>query len=507
MDAGEQLKQDLRNGRIDVDRLIDVIVAQQRQLEAALQELKAAKQRIEELEPKAGGPPTGKVDQPFSMRAEEKRQHAGRKNQQPKLSKKARRGRLTSADKLMLAERTETVFPNGVPQPDCQLSHTRPVWRLENERATLIAYQIYRGPNNQYGKIPGALGRSEFGMEIIVEIAYFVYVMGLSFDKVCLTLQFLQNLPLGKTQADSLLKQLSRHWQHEFDVLCTLLANSLVVHADETSWSINSVWAFLSEKARVVLFGVHKDAATLEKILDPQTFGGLVISDDAAVYANFSQAQKCWAHLLRKAIKLTLQEPENQEYRQFTDRLLEIYWAACRVQRDGRMNAAGRAGKVGGLDDEILELCAPMWVLELPPLEDALENDYRLLVNELMRLMLEQQLFTFVTAEAAAQPNGVSQPVSGTNNEAERTLRNPAEARKTGRTSKTLVGARRQTIIVSVLESLRLYLGKFTLTSVIEEINGWWQSGQSCFTQLLKKMKLQPRDETILDKVMPAPDG
>ena len=108
------------------------------------------------------------------------------------------------------------------------------------------------------------LGRSEFGMEIVVEIAYFVYAMGLSFDKVCLTLQFLQNLKLSKTLADRLLRQLSRHWQSEFDVLCTLLANSLVVHADETSWSINSVWAFLSEKARVLLFGVPRDADTLE---------------------------------------------------------------------------------------------------------------------------------------------------------------------------------------------------------------------------------------------------
>src|ERR1035438_3293249 len=111
---------------------------------------------------------------------------------------------------LKLAERTETCFPDGVPPQDCHLSHTRPVWRLEKGRAVLVAYAIYRGPKNQYSQIPGALGRSEFGMEIIVEIAYFVYVIGLSFDKVCLTLQFLQNLPLGKTQADSLLKQIGR---------------------------------------------------------------------------------------------------------------------------------------------------------------------------------------------------------------------------------------------------------------------------------------------------------
>ena len=137
MDAIEQLKQDVREGRIDGDRLIDVIVALQRQLAAA-------QQRIEELEKKAGGAGTAKVDEPFSMRAEEKRQQARHKNRKHKLSKKGRRGRLTNADKLKLAERTEKVFPKDVPQQDCQLSHTRPVWRLENGRAALVAYEIYR---------------------------------------------------------------------------------------------------------------------------------------------------------------------------------------------------------------------------------------------------------------------------------------------------------------------------------------------------------------------------
>ena len=504
MDAIEQLKQDVRDGRIDADRLIDVIVTQQRQLEAA-------KQRIEELERKLGGPPsspTAKVDESFSMRAEEKRQQARHpKNNKLKLSRKSRRGRLTSVDKLKLAERTERCFPEGVPESDCQLSHTRPVWRLEQGRALVVAYEIYRGPKSQYGKIPGVLGRSEFGLEIVVEIAYFVYVMGLSFDKVCQMLQFLQNLSLGKTQADSLLKQLSRHWQHEFDVLCTLLANATVVHADETSWSIKSVWAFLSEKARVLFFGVPKDGETLEKILDPATFLGIVISDDAAVYANFSQAQKCWAHLLRKAIKLTLQEPENAEYRHFTDRLLEIYREACRVQKDGRLSAAGRARKVAELDDEIFDLCVPLWMLELPPLEEGPQNDYRLLVNEVMRVMLDRQLFTFVTGEPATQPNGSCQAVAGTNNEAERTLRNPAAARDTGRANKTLVGARRQTIIVSVLESLRVYMKTFTLANVIAAIKLWQRTGESCFSKLLRKLKLKVPDQSILDKLIPIPDG
>jgi transposase len=498
MDAIETLKQDVRAGRISPERLVDLVVTLQRQLQAA-------QQRIAELEQKLGGAAAAKVDEPFSLRAEEQRQEARGKNKR-KDQRKQRRGRFRTSDKIAQAERTERVFPAGVSPDACSLSHVRPVWRLENGRAVLIAYQVYRGPHNQYGKIPGVLGRSEFGLEIVTEIAYLVYMVGLSFDKVCVLLNFFQNLRLRKSQADVLLYQLSRHWEHEFEVLCTLLANSWVVHADETGWSVNSVWAILSEKARLLLFGVHKDAETLKQIVDPATFAGIVISDDAAVYANFTASQKCWAHLLRKAIKLTLQDRENEAYRAFTDRLLEIYRAASRVQRDQRLGDQGRARKVAALDDEILDLCGAMWCAELPPLE-GLANDYRLLVNEVMRLMLDQQLFTFVTAKPAEQPNGTTNPVAGTNNEAERTLRGAAQARKTGRTNKTLAGARRQTILTSVLESLRLYLKSFTLSNVLAELQRWWATGQSCFSKLLQKLKVTLPEKPVIDRILPRPSG
>jgi hypothetical protein len=305
----EQLREDVRAGRITPDRLIDLIVALQR--------------RIDELERQVGSSGTQKLPEAFSVEAEERRQEARGKKRR-KRNRRSGAGRTTSAEKVAQAVRTEKVYPGGVPKEDCQLSHTRPIWRLENGRAVLVAYEIYRSPRNQYGKIPGVFGRSEFGAEITLAIAYQVYIVGLSFDKVCLLMNFFQHLKLRKSQANALLNQLARRWEEEFDLLCLLLANSLVVHTDETGWSINSVWAFLSEKVRVLFFGVHKDAETLRQILDPATFAGLVISDDAAVYANFTQSQKCWAHFLRKAIKLTLMEPSNAEYRQFTDRLLEI---------------------------------------------------------------------------------------------------------------------------------------------------------------------------------------
>jgi hypothetical protein len=252
-----------------------------------------------------------------------------------------------------------------------------------------------------------------------------------------------------------------------------------------------------------MLFGVHKDAQTLKQILDPATYGGTVFSDHAAVYSSFSKGQKCWAHLLRKAIKLTLQAPDDLEYRMFTDELLSIYRKACAVQRDGRLGDAGRLKQVGRLQHELLKLCLPGGINNSA--RRGLANDYRLLVNELIELAMKGELFTFVTTPPVTQPNGQVHPAGGTNNESERTLRNPAGARDTGRADKADSGCRRRSITTTVLESLRLYLPKFTLTTVTAEIRRWNLVGRSCFAELLAKRNLTLPEKSILDSLYPTP--
>jgi hypothetical protein len=103
----------------------------QRELQATRQELEQPKRPIAELEQQLGGKPTQKVLQPFSLRAEEQRQQArGKKRRQRK--RRSQGGRRTTAEKIAQAVRSERVFPVGVPETVCRLSHTRPVWRLEN---------------------------------------------------------------------------------------------------------------------------------------------------------------------------------------------------------------------------------------------------------------------------------------------------------------------------------------------------------------------------------------
>ena len=187
--------------------------------------------------------------------------------------------------------------------------------------------------------------------------------------------------------------------------------------------------------------------------------------------------------------------------------MLGIYRQACRVPREGRFSDAGRVRQVGALDDEVFDWCLPLWAADLAPLAEGPENDYRLLVNEWLRLLLAQQLFTFVTAPPTTQPNQETKPVAGTNNEAERTLRGAAQARVTGRTNKTLAGARRQTIVSSVLDSLRLYLPVFTLSSVLAEMQRWLEVGRSCFAEGLQKLHIPAASSSVLDQVFPHPSG
>jgi len=126
---------------------------------------------------------------------------------------------------------------------------------------------------------------------------------------------------------------------------------------------------------------------------------------------------------------------------------------------------------------------------------NAVEKDHINLAAELVRLMGENELFTFVKVPG----------VVGTNNTSERALRDPAQDRRTDQTSRSLGGARRRTILASVLESLRTRLPQLDLRSVLNEVTEWTKSGLSCFGRTLQTLGLAPREQSPLDRLVPLP--
>ena len=193
------------------------------------------------------------------------------------------------------------------------------------------------------------------------------------------------------------------------------------------------------------------------------------MSDDYAAYKSlFNQHQLCWAHLLRKAIKLMLQQPTEPTYRQFLDDLYALYQQAVRAQKDKRLSV-GRAPKVERLQAQLRQLCGraheAIDAETMPTHEQTLIRLQKELVNGI------EALFIFV-----AHPQ-----VEPTNNRSERNLRREAEVRKGGRTSKTQPGAQRRSIIMTVLATLNTRFDKFTLVHLLDELARWAEFGLSQF--------------------------
>jgi transposase len=468
-----QLRNDALHGRVSVEQLLDLIERQQQTIQRVQADRLRLTQRLAQYEPEAAREaktPAANANASYSVDAETKRRQ-GRKR------RKKSPGRTPTEVKFADAHRVADVYPDGIAKRQCELMRERAVWRIEDGKAVRVGYRIFAGPDGKEPRIPGVTSRCEYGIEILVVLAFLVYLIGISLDKACAVLGFFCKLPLSKSQADALLRQLAQHWEGEFGLLCALIAHAAVVYMDETGWKVGnegcSLWAFASKLHRVFLFGCHKDDATLDAILPPDVFDGIGVSDDAAVYQNrFTKAQKCWAHLLRKAIKLALMYPSNQKYQRFLDRLLEIYRDGKRSAADGRLGAEGRKTRVAELEGRLCELLLP-YTREAKPEMQPHERDFTNLVNELIRLVMAEELFTFV----------LKPEVEATNNLMERELRNPALDRKAGRSNKTATGAHRRSVIVSVLQSLRANLEDFSLTTVLDEVTHWMTEGISLFAQ------------------------
>jgi hypothetical protein len=324
MAAGEQV------GYVaSLERRLAALARRLTEAEAEKQSLRAANHRLQgevrrlterlaqyEPEIRREAVPTGAAaarPTDYGLEGESKRRQRRKRRR-----KKKSPGRRPTEVKFHDAQRYQDSHPAGVRGSDCTLERQRVVWRLENGRAVLVGYRIFAGPDGQEPRLPGVTPRCEYGIAILVVLAFLVYIIGISLDKAGAVLRFFCQLPLAKAPADALLRQLAQHGDGEFDLLCHWIAHAAVVYMDETGGKIGSqtgsLWAFASACQRVFLFGCRKDDATLDPMLPPAVFDGIGVSDDAAVYQDrFARGQKCWAHWLRKVIKLALLYPRKKK--------------------------------------------------------------------------------------------------------------------------------------------------------------------------------------------------
>jgi len=345
-----------------------------------------------------------------------------------------------------------------------------------------VGYNIHDLPDSKELPLPTGLRnrRSEFGIEIILTLAFLHYRIGVSLDNACEIMRFFTGLELSKSQADSLLRQLAADWDEQYDTIAEIIALSMIVYIDETGWKVGKrlcyTWAFSTAKCVLFRCGVGRGKTEAEQVLG-KLFSGIGVTDDYAAYKSlFSKHQLCWAHLIRKAIKLALQHPDEKQYAVFLDDLCEIYRQAVHY-RDDRRLSVGREFKAHELQEKIRSLCTRHGeTIDKDATPDP-EATFIRLQNELIDNLA--CLFVFVE-----HPQ-----VEPTNNRSERNVRREAEIRKGGRTSKTPTGARRRGVIMTVLASLQTRFAKFTLECLLSEVERWLAEGRSIFESELAELQ------------------
>jgi uncharacterized small protein (DUF1192 family) len=491
---------DDQNSFVDtVDSRDELIRQQAEQIRRLEEEIARLKELLEKkADAKAAKQP--KFGDNFSLGRNKKR------NPKKKNKPNKKRGRKKHQSKLDRATEQIDVYPEAVDREDCKRYRSQFAWRIVDGKAIYVCYHIYDLPDSNQLPLPAGVrnSRSEYGIEIILILAFLHYWIGVSLDNACAIMEFFTGLQLPKSQAESLLKQLATDWDEQYDTIAELIALQMIVYIDETGWKVGSqscyTWVFSTAMHVLYRCGVSRKKDEATKVLGDD-FQGIGVTDDYAAYKSmFTQHQLCWAHLIRKAIKLALQHPDEQEYATFLDQLCSIYDDAKELRAAHAAAADAGSAKssseleaiITKLQTRIEALCTRHEEPIIKPKAEANKCDTRKPVQPETPKHVE----TFILLQRELMSNldclfvFVEHPdVEPTNNRSERNVRREAEIRKGARTNKTAKGAKRRSVIVTVLASLQTRLDKFTLRNLLNEVGRWFDAGRSIFEQELQNLQ------------------
>lgn len=391
-------------------------------------------------------------------------------------------GRIPKEEKISKVNREEDVYPEGISPDECVLAYTRIVTHICEGSKEIVLYRIYR-KGRKKGKLPHVMPKGEYGAEVAVILAFLVYTIGLSQDQAAQILSFFCGLEIKSSQAESLLNQIGQQWKKEFEKLCNLILFAFVVHIDETGWKEGAkncyAWIFKSLSHTVLLYGKKRNEEALDSVLPREQFKGIGITDCYKIYENyFCISQKCWAHFLRKIIKLMLLNPDKKEYMTFFEKLYRLFKKGKKIKENKKLTKRQKEKEAEKLKKKVIRLCSE----KDTKMNKDTPKDRREFVN-LHKNLIRNTDSLFIYA--------LYDEVEPTNNRAEQGLRFTAKARNNYQTSKTSKGSERRSVIASVMASLKQNLSEFSLKSVTEEIMRWQSAGKSLFQEQLEQLQAQ----------------
>lgn len=289
-------------------------------------------------------------------------------------------------------------------------------------------------------KLPDVLPNCTLGNRTLVLTTLLHFLQGLTIGQIVDTFNFhlrMKLTPGGLVQMWHRLAELLFAWYEQIHQECL---DSATLHADETSWRVSGkthwLWCFANPENVFYMIERSRGSPALLKFFT-KAFEGTLITDfwspyDAVICAD---KQKCWPHLLRDVADVDEKNPDHQEWKSFSRRLVSIYRDAKQLQtQKTKLKEADFDMSVARLEVRIANLATKSWD----------HTDANRLSKRLGKYGSEMLTFLWHT------------DVPSDNNAGERAIRPAVMIRKNSYCNHSDRGALTQSVLMSVLRTLRV---------------------------------------------------
>jgi hypothetical protein len=191
-----ELKEQLRQRDKQIEEQAARIKEQAARIKTLEKEIRELKELlVDKAKSKEAKPP--KEASNFSVNRHERKQRRRRR-------RKKSTGRKPKDAKRGFATETIDLYWHGANRKKCVLRREQFVWRLIDGKAEYVHYRIFDKPDStDLPPVDGVRnGKSEYGLEILITLAYLVYWTGVSIDKARGILAFFTGLKLSKSQGN-----------------------------------------------------------------------------------------------------------------------------------------------------------------------------------------------------------------------------------------------------------------------------------------------------------------
>lgn len=288
-------------------------------------------------------------------------------------------------------------------------------------------------------KIPDVLPRCTLGNRTLVLSALLHFLQGLTISQIVDTFNFHLRMKVtrgGLVQMWHRLADLLFAWYEQIHQESLASAK---LHADETGWRVSGkthwLWCFANSESVFYMIDRSRGSPALNKFFT-KSFEGTLITDfwspyDAVVSA---QKQKCWPHLLRDAAAVDEKNPDHQEWKSFSRRLVGVYRDAKKLHSQrATLKEADYDLAVARLEARIGKLATESWE----------HRDAHRLSKRLYKY--GDELLTFLWHD----------DIPSDNNAGERAIRPAVMIRKNSYCNHSDRGALTQSVLMSVFRTLR----------------------------------------------------